>query len=251
MLGPSRFLTTRWSVVLNAGGAKPDSPEALEALCTAYWRPIHGFIRRRGHDQDDARDLTQGFFAQFLERLDLRGLDPARGRFRAYLLACVKHFLANEHEKERALKRGGGERFVDIEFDDDAGHFEPTDERTPEREFERQWAHSVLRRGLERLRLEQVLREGLFDRLKPTLAGESVEGGYAAVADEFDMTSVAVKVAVHRLKKRYAQSSSRRSRARSRPRRRSRTSSITCCGPSRAEARRKFGFPVTLVRDSV
>ncbi len=206
--GASRFHTTHWSVVLAAGGSKDDSPAALEELCTTYWRPIYGFIRRRGHGADAARDLTQGFFAGFLERRDVEGLDPSRGRFRSYLLASVKHFLANEKERERALKRGGGARLFSLSFDDDLGlAIEPADTRTPEGDYERQWALALLRRALERLRAEQATkgRRVLFERLKPTLAGEDVDGGYAAVADELSLTTVAVRVAAHRLKKRYGE----------------------------------------------
>lgn len=202
----SRFHTTRWSVVFAAAGSASDSPAALEELCRTYWRPIYGFIRRRGHAEDDARDLTQGFFARFLERRDVEAVDPSRGRFRAYLLAAVKNFLANEWERGRALKRGGGARVLSLSFDDERGFaIEPADERTPETEYERQWALALLRRALDRLRIEQTEkgRARLFERLKPTLAGEAVEGGYAAVASELELTTVAVKVEAHRLRKRY------------------------------------------------
>ncbi len=185
-----------------------DSAAALEELCATYWRPIYGFIRRRGHGADEARDLTQGFFAGFLERRDVEGLDPSRGRFRSYLLAAVKHFLANEKDRERALKRGGGARLFSLSFNDDLGlAIEPADTRTPEGDYERQWALALLRRALERLRALQADkgRRELFERLKPTLAGEDVDGGYAAVADELSLTTVAVKVAAHRLKKRYGE----------------------------------------------
>jgi RNA polymerase sigma-70 factor (ECF subfamily) len=207
-LGASRFHTTRWSVVFAAGGSADDSPAALEELCATYWRPIYGFIRRRGHGVDDARDLTQGFFAGFLERRDVERLDPSRGRFRSYLLASVKNFLANEWDRERALKRGGGLRLFSLSGDEDGGlAFDPADTRTPEDDFERQWALALLRRALERLRIEQADkgRSELFERLKPTLGGESVEGGYAAVAAALGLTTVAVKVSAHRLKKRYGQ----------------------------------------------
>jgi len=207
-LGASRFHTTRWSVVLAAGGSMTDSPAALEELCTTYWRPIYAFILRRGHGADDARDLTQGFFAGFLERRAVEGLDPSRGRFRSYLLTCVKNFLANEKERERALKRGGGATLLSLSFDDDSDlAIDPAETRTPETDFERQWALALLRRALERLRAEQSAkgRGEIFERLKPALAGETVDGGYAGVAAELKLTSVAVKVAAHRLKKRYGE----------------------------------------------
>ena len=193
---------------MDAGGSAVGSAAALEELCATYWRPVFGFIRRRGHSPDEAADLTQGFFAAFLERRDVEGLDPTRGRFRAYLLASVKHFLANERERERALKRGGGARFLSLYAGDEShGAIELEDERTPENDYERQWALALLRRALERLRAEQSGRgrRDVFEGLKPTLAGESVEGGYAAVARALGMTTVAVKVAAHRLKKRYGE----------------------------------------------
>lgn len=144
-----------------AGGSADDSPAALEELCATYWRPIYGFIRRRGHGVDDARDLTQGFLAGFLERRSVKGMDPARGRFRSYLLASVKNFLANEWARERALKRGGGGlRLFSVSGDEDGGlAFDPADTRTPEGDFERQWALALLRRALERLRTGQRLPE--------------------------------------------------------------------------------------------
>ncbi len=206
--GASGFHTTHWSVVLAAGGSMADSRGALEELCATYWRPIYGFIRRWGHGADEARDLTQGFFTGFLERRDVEGLDPSRGRFRSYLLVAVKHFLTNEKDRERALKRGGGARLFSLTFNDDLGlAIEPADTRTPEGDYERQWALALLRRALERLRVEQASkgRRELFERLKPALAGEDVDGGYAAVADELNLTTVAVKVAAHRLKKRYGE----------------------------------------------
>jgi len=194
--------------VLAAGGSLGDSSAALEELCATYWRPIYGFIRRRGHGVNEARDLTQGFFASFLERRDVEGLDPSRGRFRSYLLASVKNFLANEWKHEHALKRGGDARVFSLSFDDDSERtIEPADTRTPESEFERRWALALLRRALERLHIEQKQkgRHDLFERLKPTLAGETVDGGYAAVADELGLTTVAVKVAAHRLRKRFGE----------------------------------------------
>ncbi len=206
--GASRFHTTRWSVVLAAARSTAGSSNALEELCAIYWRPIYMFIRRRGHSVEQAQDLTQGFFAMFLERRDVEAVDPSRGRFRSYLLAAVKNFLANEKARMLALKRGAGAIPLSLSSEDDSGlSIEPVDERTAEDDFDRQWALAILRRALERLREEQNAkgRSEIFERLKPTLAGERVEGGYAAVAGEMGLTTVAVKVAVHRLKKRYGE----------------------------------------------
>lgn len=210
--GASRFQTTRWSVVLAAARSTAGTSAALEELCAIYWRPIYGFIRRRGHTVEQARDLTQGFFAMFLERRDVEAVDPSRGRFRSYLLAAVKNFLGNERARARALKRGAGSVPLSLSLPlssaaDPGLPIEPVDERTPEDDFDRQWALAILRRGLERLRDEQTAkgRNEIFERLKPALAGERVDGGYAAVAAEMGLTTVAVKVAVHRLKKRYGE----------------------------------------------
>ena len=201
----SRFHTTHWSVVLAAGDTSAESRAALEELCSTYWRPVYHFIRRQGHSADEAQDLTQGFFAEFLRRRDVERLDPARGRFRSYLLRAVKHFLANERAHRRALKRGGDAPLLPL--DDAAVGIDRGDARTPQSDYERQWALAVLRRALERLRDEQVDRgrHELFERLKPTLSGERVEGGYAGVAKALSLTTVAVKVAAHRLRKRYGE----------------------------------------------
>ncbi|MCP3919371.1 MAG: sigma-70 family RNA polymerase sigma factor [bacterium] len=206
--GASRFHTTRWSVVFAAGSSPADSREALEELFGTYWRPVFSFIRRRGNAADEARDLTQGFFTSFLERKGVEGLDPSRGRFRAYLLAAVKNFLSVEKERARAIKRGGGAQLFSLSVADHAElAIEPADTRTPESDYERHWALALLRQALERLRSEQAAkgRSELFERLKPTLADEAIDGGYAAVAAELELTTVAVKVAAHRLKKRYGE----------------------------------------------
>lgn len=194
--------------MLAAGRITPESSAALEELCAIYWRPIYEFIRRRGHGSEQARDLTQGFFARFLERRDVESVHPSRGRLRSYLLASVKNFLANERERELALKRGGGAVPLSFSFDDDPDlAIDPVEPRTPEDDFERRWALAILRRALERLRDEQAARgrSEIFECLKPALAGERVEGGYAAVARGTGRTTVAVKVAAHRLKKRYGE----------------------------------------------
>lgn len=187
-----------------AGLSTAEARAALEELCSTYWRPVYGFLRRRGFDVHEARDLTQGFFAAFLERRDVAAVDPSRGRFRSYLLAAVQNFVANEKERERALKRGGGIALVPLAVEDEPG-IEPADARTAEADFERQWALSVLRRALERLEEEQATkgRGALFARLKPCLDGGKISGGYDAVAEESGLTTVAVKVTVHRLRKRY------------------------------------------------
>jgi DNA-directed RNA polymerase specialized sigma24 family protein len=200
----SHFHTTHWSVVRAAGRPSgPEGREALERLCETYWLPLHAFIRRRGHDADEARDLTQGFFASFLARDDLAKLDSERGRFRSYLLGAVKHFLANEREREGALKRGGGLRPLSAESLSEV--VEQTDERSPEAAFERQWAIALLGRALERLRAEQYEkgRGERFEGLRPTLDGGAIPGGRATLAAELGISAVALRVASHRLRARY------------------------------------------------
>lgn len=196
-----RFDSTRWSLVLAAGRA-PSGPgrRALEELCEAYWPPVYAYVRRRGHAREEAEDLTQAFFAALLEKRYVRDADPARGRFRSFLLSAVTHFLANERDRETALKRGGGRPIADL----DAARAEPARGDTPERAYERRWALSVLDRVLEALAEEQA-RAGnaaRFARLRDFLAGEG-EGGYAPAARDLGVTESAVKVAVHRLRRRY------------------------------------------------
>jgi len=201
------FATTRWSLIAAAQDpAAPEARQALAELCAAYWYPVYAYVRRRGHDHHAAQDLTQGFFARLLEKNDLAAADQTRGRFRSFLLTACQHFLANEHDRATAQKRGGGQAHVPLDFTDADGRFarEPADETTPERVFDRQWALGVLDRVLAGLRDEYVEsgRAKLFDSLKGSLTG-ATEVGYAEMADQLRMTVGAVKVAVHRLRQRY------------------------------------------------
>ena len=205
----SSFLTTRWSLVLRAGGApSPEASEALEELALRYWFPLYAYARRRGLDDEGARDLVQGFFARLLERRDLEGVSPERGRFRAYLLAGVKHFLVNERERAGTLKRGGDREHLSIDTRDADTRFglEPTDDATPERHFERAWAHAVLERAMDRLAADYAERgkSALFERLRGLLT-EGDDTPYAELAAEHGMTEGAVKVAVHRLRQRFGE----------------------------------------------
>jgi len=205
---PARFATTRWSVVLAAGGEDDSSKarDALATLCEAYWYPLYAFVRRRGHKAEEAQDLTQAFFARMLEKHFLRDVHPELGRFRSFLLACLKHFLSNEREKARALKRGGGLKPISIDSHaaEQRYRLEPADDETPEKLFERQWAVTLLSQTLSQLEAEAE-RDGrgeLFAQLKVYLTGEQGPS-YAEVAARFDMTEDAVKAAVYRLRKRY------------------------------------------------
>lgn len=202
-----RFLTTRWSVVQAAGEEdSPASREALARLCEAYWYPLYAFVRRSGHDAAAARDLTQGFFARLLEKRDLAAADPGRGRFRSFLLANLKFFLANERERQGALKRGGGRAPFSMDFEGADSRFglEPAHGETPERAFERTWALALLERVLELVGREYARRgQGeLFEALRPELTGAEPESR-RALAERLSMTEGALKVALHRLRRRY------------------------------------------------
>jgi len=202
------FVTTHWSVVLSAG--RSDSTRAraaLARLCQTYWYPLYAYVRRRGHPPHDAQDLTQSFFAHLLERESIAGADPGRGRFRSFLLTALNHFLINEWEKARAQKRGGGTPLLslDLAAAEERFDLEPADPATPDKIFEKQWALTLLNQVLSLLEAE-YRREGkaeLFAALQQTLAGRSESLPYAEIAARLNMAEGAVKVAVHRLRKRY------------------------------------------------
>lgn len=204
----ARFPTTHWSRVVRAGD--PDDPEAfaaLDGLCRDYWYPLYAFTRRQGLSPEDACDLIQGFFADLIERGDLAAADRERGRFRAFLLTCCRHYLAHRREHDRALKRGGGRRHVAIDLLDAEGRYgrEPTHDLTAERLFERRWALALLEKVLTRLESEMAIagKGVLFDRLRPALEGDGQAKPYRDIATALGMSEGAVKVAVHRLRARY------------------------------------------------
>lgn len=203
-----RFAATRWSVVLAAG--RDDSAgarDALEHLCRTYWYPLYAFVRRQGRSPEDAQDLTQAFFARLIAKRDLADVDRAKGRFRSFLLAAMKHFLANEWDKAHALKRGGGVQVTSLDAGDAETRYlrEPADPETPERIFERRWALTLLEEVLKRLRGEYAGggRARLFDQLKDALTGEKSAVGYEEIARRTGMSEGAVKVAAHRMRRRY------------------------------------------------
>lgn len=206
--GGRRFATTQWSLVLAAGErGSAGSEAALARLCALYWYPVFAFVRRQGHPASEAEDLTQGFFARLIEKGDLAGADRSRGRFRSFLLSACQHFLANEHDRRQAQKRGGGRTLLSIDvataerrYDRALAHGE-----TPEFLYERQWCLTLLAGVLEDLRDDYAAsgRERVFERLKRFLAGEDDPGTHAEAARELEMTEAAVKVAVHRLRGRY------------------------------------------------
>jgi RNA polymerase sigma-70 factor (ECF subfamily) len=201
------FETTDWSLIRRA--RDDDSSEARQAmsrLFETYWAPVYGFIRRSGHSAVNAEDLAQAYFARFYEKRYARDFRPEVGRFRTFLRASLSHFLANEWDREHALKRGGTSRplSLDSATAEERYRLEPIDELTPEALFERQWVAALLASSLARLRREEdgAGRPARFDALKPFLLGE--EGPrYAEVARDLDVTESALRVAVHRLRKRF------------------------------------------------
>jgi RNA polymerase sigma-70 factor (ECF subfamily) len=202
------FATTRWTVVLAAGRrSTPQAGQALEELCRIYWYPLYAYTRRQGHAKEDAEDLTQGFFASFLARNYLEGLSRQKGKFRAYLLAALKHYLANERDRAGRLKRGGGVRILSLDWQDAETRYriDPADRLSPEKLYDRAWALTLLERVIARLRDESA-HQGkamLFERLRPFLTASRGAIPYAHVAAELGLAEGAVRVAVHRLRRRY------------------------------------------------
>lgn len=204
------FSTTHWSVVLAAGQARDAVGQgALETLCRTYWYPLYAWVRRSGRDAEEARDLTQAFFAQLLERRSLSLADPNRGRFRTFLLTAMKHFLANEWKKGNRLKRGGGLTLLSLDADLGEERFaaEPSDPVTPETIYDRRWAATLLERVLGLLEEECRAggRAGLFEQLRTQFWGEERNASLAEIAAGLGMSEGALKTAAHRLRARYRQ----------------------------------------------
>lgn len=206
--GAGRFATTHWSVVLTAGSpSSPNYKQALSNLCQTYWFPLYAYLRRQGHDTHQAKDYTQAFFASLLEKRGLRLADPKRGKFRSFLLTALKHFVANERDRAQAQKRGGGRKVLSLTFENAENQYalEPAHQLSPEKLFERSWALTVLERTMTRLQAESAgaKKRKAFNLLKVYLTAETGSIPYRDVAAELDMTEGAVKVAVHRLRRRY------------------------------------------------
>jgi DNA-directed RNA polymerase specialized sigma24 family protein len=204
----SRFLTTSWSLVrAAAGNPTADSDEALATLCQKYWHPVYAFVRRHGYGQEESKDLTQSFFMLLIEKHYLLHTNRERGRFRSFLLTAVKHFLANEWDREHALKRGGGQVLVSIDLVE-AEKWHPIsaiDEATPESLFERRWALSLLENVMAKLRAEFV-GEGKtdqFERLSGFLIKDSESTRYQSLAIELKTSEGALRMLVHRMRRRY------------------------------------------------
>src|SRR5262245_26085439 len=187
---PGIFATTHWSVVLAVGAAADGrASEALEQLCRAYWYPLYAYVRRRGFSPEDAEDLTQEFFVLLLDRDSLATIKREGGRFRSFLLTALKRFLVNEHERQQALKRGGGQAHFSLDelVPEERYRFEPIEQVTLEILFERRWASTLLDLAMSRLRTEYAAteKERLFERLKPCLSGAEDRTAYAELATEF------------------------------------------------------------------
>ncbi|MGI8977909.1 MAG: RNA polymerase sigma factor [Pirellulaceae bacterium] len=209
--GNANFATTRWSLVVAA--AKSSSPQAraaLEELCGSYWYAVYAFVRRRGEQVDDARDLTQEFFARLLEKEYLEAADRERGRFRTFLLTAVSHFLSNERERARAQKRGGGQTLLSIDFvrGEERYQHEPADPWTAEKIFDRRWALTLLDQAVALLKQDYSAsgKGALFDEIKVFLTGDSGAPAYEESATRLAMSPGAVKVSVHRLRQKYRES---------------------------------------------
>ncbi|MFZ0917823.1 MAG: hypothetical protein WAN04_13080, partial [Candidatus Udaeobacter sp.] len=201
------FTTTHWSAVLETHGESPAAKEALERLCRIYWRPIYGFVRRQGLQPEEAKDLTQGFFALLLERLDLKTVRKKKGRLRSYLLTSLKHFLANERSRAMAIKRGEGQRLIPLEAfrERERAGFEPTNAGTADHIYERRWALTVLEQVMGRMRDEYRSAGNVrfFDLLKKMLMDEPGQSSEAEIASEFNMTENAVEETFCRFRQGY------------------------------------------------
>ncbi len=204
------FTTTHWSVVLAA--RQPDTPgaqQALERLCQTYWYPLYVFIRHQGYSPDDAQDLTQAYFERVLARNYFDQADPDKGRFRAFLLARLKHFLSDQRDRDRAAKRGGGATVLslDAQAAEQRYRLEPVDAMAPDRLYERRWAFTVLAQARERLKQEFVAagKSELYEQLNALEMGEETGHTYAEVGQRLGMSVDAIKSAVVRLRRRYGE----------------------------------------------
>ena len=202
------FATTHWSVVLQTGdGQSPECLAALEKLCRTYWFPLFAFIRRNGYAEEDAKDLTQQFFARLLARRDFQTVDARKGKFRTFLLAALTHFLANERDRAQAAKRGGGRTI--LSFDEmnaeEFRRYEPASDISPDKLFDRRWAMTLLAQAVNHLQKEMgaVGKLEQFERLKGFLTNDAADGEYAQVAGQLKCAGQTVGVLVHRLRQRY------------------------------------------------
>ncbi|WP_246151477.1 RNA polymerase sigma factor [Rubripirellula reticaptiva] len=205
---PDAFETTQWSIVVAAGDAAAvKHDDALAELCLRYWKPLYGFIRRRGKSVDKAEDLIQAFFVHLLDGPALQIADRTRGRFRTFLLTSLTNFLHNELDRDSAIKRGGSVRLLSLDIRNAEGELinQPMDAVSAEDEFQRQWAITIMDEALSRTGMFYAARgkKALFEALSPCLSAAGAEQSYAETASDLGMTESAVKVAVHRMRKEY------------------------------------------------
>jgi RNA polymerase sigma factor (sigma-70 family) len=206
--GRPRFATTHWSVISAAGkSSSPQQKQALETLCQSYWFPLYAYLRQRGYGTHQAEDLTQAFFAHILEKKDLQTADPKNGKFRSFLLVRLKYFLSDERDRAQAKKRGGGKKVLSLSIQNAEGQYalEPANQLSPEMLFEKSWALTVLERTMGRLEAEMAdkNKQKLFDCLKVYLTTDKDVIPYQDMAAELKITEGSVRVAVHRLRRRY------------------------------------------------
>ena len=206
----NRFATTHWSVIVGAGdSASPEVDASLEKLCRIYWPAIYAYVRRQGRSRSEAADLTQSYFARFLQKQFLKDVDRSKGKFRSFLLKSLNHFLADEWRRDHAQKRGGFQVALSLDTDDwekNFGH-ELKSDITPEKLFERRWALTLFEEAMSRLRGELVVsgKEREFDLLKEFLGQSSTDGSYSNAAAKLGLSENTVAVRVYRLRRRYAQ----------------------------------------------
>jgi DNA-directed RNA polymerase specialized sigma24 family protein len=208
--GNRRFATTHWSIVRAVNHEDSSAASsALQELCQIYWYPLYTYIRRQGHDANGAADLTQAFFADLLQREDLKKVDPDLGKFRSFLLTALKHFLINQWDKAKAQKRGGGKSPLSLDFGaaDDRYQLEPSHAQTPDLIYQKQWAKTLLERVQQELKSEFAKRGKAhqFDKLQNFLAGKNKEETLAIAAAQLEMSEVAAKVALHRMRQRFGE----------------------------------------------
>jgi DNA-directed RNA polymerase specialized sigma24 family protein len=202
------FATTHWSVVVQAGaGHSTEGAAALEKLCRTYWFPLFAFVRRLGHEEADAKDLTQEFFARLLERQDFQNVNARKGKFRTFLLVSLQNFLSNQRDHARAAKRGGGKIIISLDALPlkQVHAWEPSTTQSPAQLFDQRWAMSLLAETVRQLEEEmtEAGRSEQFAALKTFLTNEPGEGEYLAVAHQLGTSSQSIAVAVHRMRQRY------------------------------------------------
>ncbi len=207
---PGVFATTHWSVVVQAGEVEsPQTSEALAQLCNTYWYALYVYVRRKGYAAHDAQDLTQEFFERLLARNYLGGVDRRKGKFRSFLLGALEHFLAKEWRRAHAQKRGGGHATFSLDEVDAENRYllEPTHDLTPEKIYDRRWATTILKQAMSELQRDYETRHQseLFAKVESLLSPDGASGSYAEIATSLGMNEGALKVAVHRLRKRYGE----------------------------------------------